>query len=141
MTTNLKLTTAQRHILRIQSDEEKAHQAFDAAAITLGNGYEYVWALPDVELQGVLQELYDTPAPEPFGNELRRLLTRHYMAATALNAIRSAAERPGVRCAGTAPRAWNTTDGRIELIPLPLPQPEPETEPQPEPQTTDEPDP
>ena len=133
MTTNLKLTRAQRNLLRIQTDEERTLQAIEAAVIAVRVGYEFVWQLPDEELQELLQELYDTPTEAPFGNELNRLLHRHYTAATSLNGILGSAGREGVRAADTAPRAWNITDGRIELIPLP--QPDPQTE------TTDEPHP
>lgn len=113
----LSKTQTEQHLLRLEKFTVKTNQLISATISNINNGYSYLWNLPDVELQDVLQNLLDN-------GKLVQLFENHYLAATSLNAIQDGTGASGGRALAIAGREFTVTDGVVAVIPLPEPEPE-----------------
>ena len=123
----LQTTTTENHLLKIEQHVQKTNRMINAAINSLNEGYNYLWGLPDNELQDVLQTLLNA-------GKLQALFENHYITATSLNTIQDNTGAGGARAIAVAGREFEIDEfGTLTIVPLPEPIVEepPIEEPQP----------
>jgi hypothetical protein len=102
-------TTLQQNIEKIETANNTTLLAVSAAVSALNNSYKSFWNLPDAELLELLQYL--------FGNgTLQEVFSKHYNAATALNAILDAGDSVGNRAIAKAAKEIAVEDGQVSFV-------------------------
>jgi hypothetical protein len=109
--------TTENHIARLEECVAATGRIVAAGIANLSEGYQYLWSLPDGELQAVLQRMLDD-------GTLMTLFNGHALAANSFNAIKDAVGLQGPLAAVAPGRAFTVDNGIVHLT-----QPEPPAEP------------